>query len=152
MLDIAVTPDRGYALSVRGVARELATSYEVRFSDPADQDLPGRRGTVSDRGATRPASRTPTACDRFVLREVRGFNPAAPTPLWMRVRLARSGMRSVSLAVDITNYLMLELGPAAARVRRRQAERAHRGPPGPARREAGNPRPRDCATSTPTTS
>jgi phenylalanyl-tRNA synthetase beta chain len=52
----------------------------------------------------------PTACDRFVLREVRGFDPAAPTPLWMRVRLARSGVRSVSLAVDVTNYLMLELG------------------------------------------
>ena len=52
----------------------------------------------------------PTACDRFVLREVRGLDPAAPTPLWMRVRLARSGMRAVSLAVDITNYLMVELG------------------------------------------
>ena len=52
----------------------------------------------------------PTACDRFVLREVRGIDPAAPTPLRMRVRLARAGMRSVSLAVDITNYLMLELG------------------------------------------
>src|SRR5262249_60411350 len=55
-------------------------------------------------------TRDPPACDRFVLREVRGFDPAAPTPLWMRVRLARSGMRSVSLAVDVTNYLMLELG------------------------------------------
>ena len=52
----------------------------------------------------------PTACDRFVLREVRGFDPAAPSPLWMRVRLARCGVRSVSLAVDVTNYLMLELG------------------------------------------
>ena len=52
----------------------------------------------------------PTGCDRFVLREVRGFDPSARTPLWMRVRLARSGVRSVSLAVDVTNYLMLELG------------------------------------------
>ncbi|MGH3156572.1 MAG: phenylalanine--tRNA ligase subunit beta, partial [Streptosporangiaceae bacterium] len=52
----------------------------------------------------------PTACDRFVLREVRGLDPAARTPLWMRVRLARCGMRAVSLAVDVTNYLMLELG------------------------------------------
>ena len=52
----------------------------------------------------------PTACDRFVLREAHGFEPDAPTPLWMRVRLARCGMRTVSLAVDITNYLMLELG------------------------------------------
>ncbi len=52
----------------------------------------------------------PTACDRFALREVRGIDPARPTPLAMRVRLARADMRSVSLAVDVTNYLMLELG------------------------------------------
>ena len=52
----------------------------------------------------------PTACDRFVLREVRGFNARAASPLWMRVRLARCGVRGVSLAVDVTNYLMLELG------------------------------------------
>ena len=109
VLDIAVTPDRGYALSVRGVARELATSYGVRFTDPAYAGLPADVAAVSDQ--VHPASiEDPTACDRFVLREVRGFNPDAPTPLRMRVRLARSGLRSVSLAVDITNYLMLELG------------------------------------------
>ena len=109
VLDIAVTPDRGYALSVRGVARELATSYGVRFTDPAHADLPADVAAVSDQ--VQPASiEDPTACDRFVLREVRGLNPDAPTPLRMRVRLARSGLRSVSLAVDITNYLMLELG------------------------------------------
>src|ERR1700750_2093653 len=51
----------------------------------------------------------PTGCDRFVLREVRGFDPSARTPLPMVVRLARSGVRSVSLAVDVTNYLMFEL-------------------------------------------
>jgi len=109
VLDIAVTPDRGYALSVRGVARELATSYEVRFADPADRDLPDGYATVS--GQVHPASiEDPTACDRFVLRELHGFNPAAATPLPIRVRLARAGMRTVSLAVDVTNYLMLELG------------------------------------------
>ena len=109
VLDIAVNPDRGYALSIRGVARELATSYDVGFSDPADQDLPADVELTSDE--VYPASiGDPEACDRFVLREIRGFNPAAATPLWLRVRLARSGMRSVSLAVDITNYLMLELG------------------------------------------
>ncbi len=109
VLDLAVTPDRGYALSVRGVSRELATSYGVRFTDPAYADLPADVATVSDQ--VHPASiEDPTAADRFVLRQVRGFNPAAPTPLRMRVRLARGGLRSVSLAVDITNYLMLELG------------------------------------------
>ena len=109
VFDIAVTPDRGYALSIRGVARELATAYGVAYTDPADTGLPDDVDTVSPE--VYPASiEDPTACDRFVLREARGFEPDAPTPLWMRVRLARCGMRSVSLAVDITNYLMLELG------------------------------------------
>jgi phenylalanyl-tRNA synthetase beta chain len=109
VFDIAVTPDRGYALSIRGVARELATAYGVAYTDPAATGLPGDVDAVSPE--VYPASiEDPTACDRFVLREVRGFEPDAPTPLWMRVRLARCGMRTVSLAVDITNYLMLELG------------------------------------------
>ncbi|MFI5080297.1 MAG: phenylalanine--tRNA ligase subunit beta [Streptosporangiales bacterium] len=109
VFDIAVTPDRGYALSIRGVARELATAYGVAYTDPADTGLPGDVDTVSPE--VYPASiDDPTACDRFVLREAHGFEPDAPTPLWMRVRLARCGMRRVSLAVDITNYLMLELG------------------------------------------
>ena len=109
VFDIAVTPDRGYALSVRGVARELATAYGVAYIDPAGTGLPDDVEKVSPE--VYPASiDDPTACDRFVLREARGFEPDAPTPLWMRVRLARCGMRSVSLAVDITNYLTLELG------------------------------------------
>jgi phenylalanyl-tRNA synthetase beta chain len=109
VFDIAVTPDRGYALSIRGVARELATAYGVAYTDPAGTGLPGDVDTLSP--DVYPAGiEDPTACDRFVLREVHGFEPDAPTPLWMRVRLARCGMRSVSLAVDITNYLMLELG------------------------------------------
>jgi phenylalanyl-tRNA synthetase beta chain len=114
VFEIAVTPDRGYAVSIRGVARELATAYEVPFSDPADPepaDL-AQLGSLTEAGPeVYPASiGDPTACDRFVLREVRGFSPSARTPVWMWVRLARCGVRSVSLAVDITNYLMLELG------------------------------------------
>jgi phenylalanyl-tRNA synthetase beta chain len=109
VLDIAVTPDRGYALSVRGVARELATAFRVAYTDPADVGLPPDVDHVSPE--VYPASiDDPSACDRFVLREVRGLDPSAPAPLWMRVRLARSGIRSVSLAVDVTNYLMAELG------------------------------------------
>jgi phenylalanyl-tRNA synthetase beta chain len=109
VLDIAVTPNMGYALSIRGIARELATAFEMPYTDPADQDLPADVEAVSPE--VYPASiGDPTACDRFVLREVRGLDPSAPTPLWMRVRLARAGMRAVSLAVDVTNYLMIELG------------------------------------------
>jgi len=115
VFEIAVTPDRGYAVSVRGLARELASAFGVPFRDPAETALPDATllgGPLDYVGPDVYPARIadPTACDRFVLREVRGFDPAATTPLWMRVRLARSGMRSVSLAVDVTNYLMLELG------------------------------------------
>ena len=115
VLDIAVNPDRGYAVSIRGVARELAGAYSVAFTDPASDGLPGPEvlgGPVDYVGPDvwSASISDPTACDRFVLREVRGFSPSAPTPVAMRVRLARCGMRSVSLAVDVTNYLMLELG------------------------------------------
>ncbi len=115
VLDFAVTPDRGYAVSVRGLARELASAFGVPFTDPATTALPDATllgGALDFVGPDVYPARIadPTACDRFVLREVRGFSPSAGTPLWMRVRLARCGVRSVSLAVDITNYLMLELG------------------------------------------
>jgi phenylalanyl-tRNA synthetase beta chain len=135
ILEITVTPDRGYAVSVRGVARELASAYDVPFTDPAQTFVPGEDeagqdidgaersdgfdgdggaegagGAGGDGGVWQASIADPTACDRFVLREVRGFDPQAPTPLWMRVRLARCGVRSISLAVDVTNYLMLELG------------------------------------------
>ncbi len=109
VFDINVTPDKGYALSVRGVARELAISYQVPYTDPADMGLPAGVGAVSSDVYQASIADT-TACDRFVLREVRGLDPASPTPLAMKIRLARAGQRSVSLAVDITNYLMLEIG------------------------------------------
>jgi len=115
VLEIAVTPDRGYAVSVRGLARELASAYNVPFTDPAETALPDATllgGSLDYVGPDVYPARIddPTACDRFVLREVQGFAPQARTPLWMRVRLARCGQRPVSLAVDVTNYLMLELG------------------------------------------
>ena len=111
VLDVNVTPDKGHALSIRGMARELASAFGVPYTDPADADLPPWTQTPGPEGAVYQASiADPTACDRFALREVRGIDPARPTPLPMRVRLARSDVRSVSLAVDVTNYLMVELG------------------------------------------
>ncbi len=109
VLDVNVTPDKGFAMSVRGIARELAIAYGVPYTDPADAGITADVGEVS--ADSYPASiEDPSGCDRFVLREVHGVDPAAATPLPMRVRLARSGQRCVSLAVDVTNYLMLELG------------------------------------------
>jgi phenylalanyl-tRNA synthetase beta chain len=115
VLEIAVTPDRGYAVSVRGLARELASAYNVPFTDPASTALPDATllgGPLDYVGPDVYPARIddPTACDRFVLREVRGFSPQARSPLWIQVRLARCAVRPVSLAVDVTNYLMLELG------------------------------------------
>jgi len=128
VLDIAITPDRSYALSMRGLAREAATAYDVAFHDPATLDpLPvdgsGHPGVVVD----------PTAADRLVLRTVTGLDPAAATPLWMARRLVLCGMRPVSLAVDVTNYVMLELGQplhAFDRTRLRGAVTVRRAEPG----------------------
>jgi phenylalanyl-tRNA synthetase beta chain len=106
VLDLEVTPDRGYALSLRGIARDLSHAFGVPLRDPADIDAPGAteeppyRVTVDD----------PVGCDRFAARLVRGIDPAAQSPDWMRRRLTVAGIRSISLAVDITNYVMLEMG------------------------------------------
>jgi phenylalanyl-tRNA synthetase beta chain len=109
VLEINVTPDKGYALSVRGVARELAIAYQVPFTDPAGVGQPADVDAPAP--AAYPASiEDPAACDRFVLREVQELDLGARTPLPMLVRLARAGHRAVSLPVDVTNYLMLELG------------------------------------------
>lgn len=109
VLDIAVTPDRGYALSARGLAREVAISYDLAFEDPADfaETLAAPAGEVVPAPC---ASDDLDACPLFTLRTITSFDPSQPTPQWMRNRLRDCGMRSVSLAVDITNYVMLELG------------------------------------------
>ena len=109
ILDIAVTPDRGYAMSVRGIAREVATSYGLAFDDPglALVDLPA---PAADATPWPCGSDDLDVCDLFTARTIVGFDPAASTPMWMRRRLVACGMRSVSLAVDVTNYVMLELG------------------------------------------
>ncbi|MFC1229887.1 MULTISPECIES: phenylalanine--tRNA ligase subunit beta [Streptomyces] len=105
VLDIAVTPDRGYCLSMRGVARETATAYGLPLRDPALLDVPGPNAygypvEVLD----------PVGCDRFTARTVTGLSPEARSPIWLTRRLQKAGMRPVSLAVDVTNYVMLELG------------------------------------------
>jgi phenylalanyl-tRNA synthetase beta chain len=104
VLDIAVTPDRGYCLSIRGVAREAATAYGVVFHDPADIDEPALDGGWPVR------LDDPVGCDRFVALTVTGFDPLAPSPRWLQRRVQLGGMRPISLAVDVTNYVMLELG------------------------------------------
>ena len=104
VIELAVTPDRGYALSIRGLAREAGAALDVPFTDPAAVDLPQRPDggwpvTIADPG-----------CSRFVTVRVTGIDPTAPSPFLIRRRLQAAGIRSISLAVDVTNYVMLELG------------------------------------------
>ncbi|TLM74057.1 phenylalanine--tRNA ligase subunit beta [Pseudarthrobacter sp. NamB4] len=110
--EINVTPDRGYAFSIRGVAREYAHATGTVFTDPASKvlapaALSGGYGVKINDDA--PIYGKP-GCDRFVARTVRGVDAARPTPQWMVSRLRLAGIRSISLPVDISNYVMLELG------------------------------------------
>lgn len=104
VLDIAVTADRGYCLSVRGLAREAAAALGVPFHD-VTASVPNADGE-----AYPVVVEDSEGCDRFSARAVTGLDPAAPTPDFIVRRLRASGMRSISLAVDITNYVMLETG------------------------------------------
>lgn len=108
IFDVAVNPDRGYALSIRGIAREVAGSLDLKFTDPVDalrnlkfkETGKGVSATIGDK----------SSASVFYLRTLSNFDPKATTPIWMRRRIEKMGMRSISLVVDVTNYVMLELG------------------------------------------
>ncbi|GGM13609.1 phenylalanine--tRNA ligase subunit beta [Nakamurella endophytica] len=108
VVELAVTPDRGYALSIRGLARETGAALDVPFRDEA-----------AARSAALPAREHPAwpvtvedeqGCARFVAVRVQGVDPSAPSPWWLRRRVQAAGIRSISLAVDITNYVMVGWG------------------------------------------
>lgn len=105
VFNLAITPDRGYCLSLRGMAREIACATDLEFVDPADVvPLPVE-------GEAWPLVVQPgTGVQRFGLRPVSGIDPSAVSPWWLQRRLLLSGIRAISPAVDVTNYVMLELG------------------------------------------
>lgn len=116
LLEINITPDRGYCFSMRGVGREYSHSTGAKFTDwGLAENLKNGLTAANDSGfpveiEDAAPIRGHVGCDRFVARIVRGLNPSAPTPQWMVARLESAGMRSISLPVDVTNYVMLDLG------------------------------------------
>lgn len=115
VVEVNVTPDRGYCLSVRGVAREYAHGRRLEvataFRDPVtavhpDRGEGGHPVVLADEAPI--AGRD--GCRRFVTRVVRGVDAGRPSPWWLQRRLLQAGMRPVSLAVDVTNYVMLLVG------------------------------------------
>ncbi len=105
VIEFEINPDRAYALSLRGVSREAALGHGVAFHDPADRDTP-----PADTDGYPVEIDDAEGCPVFVARTVRDFDPTAPTPDWMARRLLLVGQRPISLAVDVTNYVMFELG------------------------------------------
>lgn len=105
---LAITPDRGYCMSVRGLAREIACAYDLPFVDPASDS---RVPPLPAAGPAWPLTvQADTGVRRFALRPVTGIDPAAVSPWWLQRRLLLSGIRATAPAVDVTNYVMLELG------------------------------------------
>ncbi|NNM44670.1 phenylalanine--tRNA ligase subunit beta [Knoellia koreensis] len=114
VVEVNVTPDRGYCFSMRGIAREYALSSGAAYRDPADPaalpvDAPGEGGYAVHLTDEAPVDGR-AGCDRYIARVVRGVDTTATSPQWMQKRLTQVGMRPISLAVDVTNYVMMLLG------------------------------------------
>jgi phenylalanyl-tRNA synthetase beta chain len=107
IIELEINPDRAYGLSLRGIAREVLVSVDgaTHYRDPALREAPA----ANDEGYPVRIEDV-EGCPVFVARTVTGFDPAAPTPEFIAHRVRQAGMRPISLAVDVTNYVMLELG------------------------------------------
>ncbi|MFP1891358.1 phenylalanine--tRNA ligase subunit beta [Lonsdalea quercina] len=105
IIEISVTPNRADCLSLQGVARDVAVLNGVAFNAP---EITPVEPTIADTFAI--SVDAPEACPRYLGRVVKGINVKASTPLWMREKLRRCGIRSIDPVVDVTNYVLLELG------------------------------------------
>jgi len=105
VLELGLTPNRGDCLSIRGVAREVGVICKVGYDDADYEYLEAQSKRKLPINLL-----APEACPRYIGRVIEDVNVAAPTPIWMRERLRRCGIRSISVIVDITNYVLLELG------------------------------------------
>ena len=113
-LDVNVTPDRGYQLSMRGIGREYAQMKGQTFTDIGSAEVAPTNAATDDGFPVSVEDNNPinevAGCDQFTALQVTGLDPQAKTPFWMQRRLQQAGMRPISLTVDVTNYVMLELG------------------------------------------
>ena len=105
LITIKLTPNRADCLSLLGVAREVAALTGAPFTPPS---IPPVTPAIEDTFPVKISD--PQGCGRFAGRVIRGVNASATTPDWMKERLVRAGQRSISALVDVTNYVMLELG------------------------------------------
>ncbi len=105
VFDIELTPNRGDCLSVIGIAREVAALTNTSMREVAVPPVPA---ATDDEFPI--VIEVPQGCPRYAGRVIRNVNAAAPTPMWIRERLRRCGIRTISAVVDVTNYVMLELG------------------------------------------
>ena len=104
-IEVDLTPNRSDCLSVAGIAREVGVLNHCDLTRPAIKPVASTIDTVFDVDIE-----APQACPRYIGRVIMGVNPKATAPLWMQERLRRSGLRSISAIVDVTNYVLLELG------------------------------------------
>ncbi|MDB6143114.1 MAG: phenylalanine--tRNA ligase subunit beta [Pseudomonas sp.] len=104
-IEVDLTPNRGDCLSVAGLAREVGALYDAEVTRPTVPAIAAVHDEVRPIEVLAPA-----ACPRYLGRVIRNVDLSRPTPLWMVERLRRSDVRSIDAAVDITNYVMLELG------------------------------------------
>ncbi|ORL64925.1 phenylalanine--tRNA ligase subunit beta [Pseudomonas putida] len=104
-IEIGLTPNRGDCLSIAGLARDVSALYDTPVTRPVVPAVPAAHDEVRPVEVSAPA-----ACPRYLGRVIRNVDLSKPTPLWMVERLRRSDVRSIDAAVDITNYVMLELG------------------------------------------
>ncbi len=104
-IELELTPNRGDCLGVEGIAREVGVLTRSQVTAPEGSPI---AATITD--TFRVENHAPQACPRYVGRLIKNINAKAPTPLWMQERLRRSGLRCISAVVDVTNYVLLELG------------------------------------------
>ncbi|WP_333664323.1 phenylalanine--tRNA ligase subunit beta [Acinetobacter guillouiae] len=104
VIDISITPNRGDCFSIRGVAREIGVINQLPVTAPEIQEV---AATIADQ---KQVVVTTDGCPRYLGRVIKNVNTKAATPAWMEQALARSGIRQHSILVDITNYVLMELG------------------------------------------